>query len=91
MVAGGEAIGTLDLINYIVKRAKNIENGEIIVYMDNKLVINNIKKDAHKESDVTGEVGATVAAIKEAIAKASIEITVEYSNNKPRPERIFVQ
>jgi len=91
MIAGGEAIGVLDLIKYIVKKARNIDSGEIVVYMDNKLVIKNILKDVHKETDVTCEAGATIAEIKEEIAKASIEITVEYSNNKPKPGKTFAQ
>ena len=35
--------------------------------------------------------GATIAEIKEEIAKATIEISIEYSNNKPRAGRAFHQ
>jgi len=91
MVPGGEAIGVLDLIKYIVKRSKNITSGEIIVYMDNKTVIRNINETVNKESDVTGEAGAMIVAIQDEIEKVSITISIEYSNNKSQPEKIFAQ
>ena len=60
------------------------------MHSNNKTIIRDINKSAHKESDVTGKTGVTIAAIKDKIEKASITISIEYSNNKPRPDKTFV-
>jgi len=91
IVPVGEAIGVLDVIKYVVKRTRNITGGELVVYSDNKTIINNINKPAHKESNVTGEAGAIITAIKDKIEKAPITISIEYANNKPRPGKTFIQ
>jgi len=54
------------------------------VYSDNRRIINGVLEPVEKESLFIKEAGATIAAIKEEIAKAIIEISIEYSNNKPR-------
>jgi len=91
LVPVGEAIGLLDLIKQIVQKTKSIPSGEIVVYSDNKYIIKKINNPAHKESDVTGDAGATITAIKEEINKATISILIEYANNKPRPGKTFSQ
>ena len=42
-----------------------------------------------EESDMIGEVGAIVVEIKEEIENTTIDIKVQYSNNKPRPSKLF--
>ena len=79
----------LDLIQYITKRCKHITSGEVVIYGDNKINIRHIHNKESRESDTTQEVEATIAAIKEEIDNASIDITIEYSNNKPRYGKTF--
>ena len=38
-----------------------------------------------------GEARAIIAAIREKIKKSKIDITVNYSNAKPRVDKIFLQ
>ena len=54
-------------------------------------MINKIYKPIKKESNVTGEAGATIAAICKKIKKSKIDITVNYSNAKLRVDKSFLQ
>ena len=87
MVPAREAISALDLIKYIVIRTKHIESREMIMHIGNKTVSREINKKVRKESNIIGKAGATVTEIKEEIENATISIKVQYSNNKPRPEK----
>ena len=91
LIAIGEATGTLDLIKYIVQRSKNIPSSEVVIYTDNKTVLKEVYRPINKESDVTGEVGTTITAIRETMDAAMIDISIEYSNDKLRPGKTFVQ
>ena len=63
MIPAGEAVGILELMQYIALRSKHIKRGEIIVHNDNKKIVRKIYREANKESDVTCEAGATIAVI----------------------------
>ena len=91
MIPAGKATGLLDLITYITSRCRNIDRGEVVVYADDKTVIREIYKPINKESNATGEAGATIAAIRDKIEKAPIDISINYLNNKPRPDKTFSQ
>ena len=44
MVPTGKVLWTLDLINYITLRTSNIEWGEVVLYADNKKILNKYAK-----------------------------------------------
>ena len=50
---------------------------------DNKKVIKGVLKEIDKESKCTQEASTTVEAMKKELSKATIEINIECSNNKP--------
>jgi len=82
-------LGLYNLIKEINSKTRHLTGGEITVYSDNKCIINEVMAPVEKESVFTKEAGATIAAIKEEITKSTIEIYIEYSNNKPRDGRAF--
>ena len=67
MITVGEATDLLDLISYIMIRYKRIEQEEIVIYANSKTMISEIHKPIKKESDIIGNTGATIAAIREKI------------------------
>ena len=50
-----------------------------------------VNSKTQKESQSIQEASATIEGIKEEIMSASFEISVKYSNDKPRPQRTFQQ
>ena len=64
LISAGEAVGTLDLITNIVNKSKNITEGEVVVYSNNKTVVKEINKEINKESNVMGEAGAIITQIR---------------------------
>ena len=76
MITAEEAIGLLDLVSCITIRCKRIEQGEIVIYTDNKTMISEICKPIKKESDTIEETRATIATIREKIKKSKINIIV---------------
>ena len=91
MISSGEAIETLDLIQYIIARSTNIESDEVVVFIDNKTILKEMYKPINKESNITSEAGATVAIIQDLISNVTIDISAEYANNKYKPEKTFQQ
>ena len=91
LIPSGEGIGLLDLIKHVVKATKDVPQGEICIYNDNKKLLKEIQKEVHKERDCTQEAGAVVAAIKREIDKIRVTIRLEYANNKPRNNATFEQ
>ena len=83
MVPAAEGLGLLNLIKEINQNIKHITEGKIIIHLDNKKIINGILLEEIKESQCTQEASATIFAIKWEIALSIIEISIEYSNNKP--------
>ena len=69
MITVREVMGLLDLISHTTIRCKRIKQGEIVICADNKTIINEICKPIKKESHVTGEAEATIAAIRVKIEK----------------------
>ena len=61
------------------------------MFTDNKTIAKEIYKTISKESNAINGVGVIVAAIREEINNASIDISVEYANNKPKPDKTFQQ
>ena len=57
-------MGFLELIKQINKATRNINQGEMCVYNDNKKLLYEIEKERCKESECTQEAGATVTEIK---------------------------
>jgi len=90
LIPAGEGFGLLDLVVTIVKQTKYMQQGEIIVYNNNKK-IHEIEKEITKESECTQEAGAVVEAIKRQIKKSKVMIKIEYSNDKPYPNENFAQ
>jgi len=91
LIPAGEGLSLLDLVAIIVKQTKYMQQGEIIVYNDNKKLIREIEKEITKESKCTQEAGAVVEAIKWQIKKSKVTIKIEYSNDKPYPNENFAQ
>ena len=91
VVLAVEGLRLLNLIKEINQNTKYITGGEIIIYSDNKKIINSVLLEEMKESQYTQEASATIFAIKREIAISIIEILIEYSNNKSREGQIFHQ
>ena len=64
-IPAAEGLGLYNLIKEINSKTRHITGGEIIVYSDNKRIINEVIAPVEKESVFTKEAGATIAAIKE--------------------------
>ena len=90
MILAEEALRVLDLIKAIAAATKNIQSREIVVYLGNKRVLYEYHKQVNKESNVTMEAGAIIAEMKDEIEKATIDITLVYSNNKPRARKFLL-
>ena len=74
MVSASEAIGTLDLVKYIILRISYVERGKVVIYVDNKKILNEYTKQINKESEVSIEVAGVITEIRDKIIKATIDI-----------------
>ena len=83
MTPTGEAIGILDLIMNVKNNTKHLSQGGVVIFNDNKKIINDINRDKTKESQYTLEAGSIVERIRREIDNARISIEVKYSNDKP--------
>ena len=54
-----------------------------MIYSDNKKIINGVISPAEKESFFIQEASTIISSIRDEIKKSTIEISIEYSNNKP--------
>jgi len=90
-IPAAEGLGLYNLVKVINKKTKNIPQGEIVVYTDNKKIIKGVNTKIQKESQCVQEASATIEGIKEEISNSTITITVEYSKSKPTPNRSFQQ
>ena len=68
---------------------KHAENREIVIYIDNKQVLAEYNKQIKKESEVITEAAEIITKIREEIKKATIDVTLELLNNKPKPGNLF--
>ena len=59
------------------------------MFIDNKIIVREIRKFTHKESDIIVEAGAIVAAIFKVIHNMTFNISVKYVSNKPKSSKIF--
>ena len=84
-----EGVGILNLIKEINSKIHHVESGEIVVYSDMKIIINDVQRDRDKESQCIREGSATVLAIKQEIENSSVTISLEYSNTRVRVDRSF--
>ena len=89
LIPSGEGLGLLDLVKYITAQTKQLEDGEICIYNDNKKLLREIERDIKKGSECTQETGAVVAGIRREVKNTNVLIKFEYSNDKPRPNRSF--
>ena len=89
MIHAGEVIGALDLIKNITVRIKHIDNSEIVVFINNRKVIVEYKKQINQESNVTTEAVGIIMKIRNEIENSSIHITLKLLNNKLRPRRLY--
>jgi len=83
MIPSGEALGTLDLIKYITTKIKYIESSEIMVFINNRTLFNKYNHQIHRESEVAIEAAEIITEIRNEVQKASIEIKIQLSKNKP--------
>jgi len=81
-IPAAEGLGLLNLIREINTKTKEISTGEIVIYCDNRKIINGVVSEVCKESFFTQEASATISSIREAIQTATIEISIEYSTIK---------
>ena len=49
MILGRKVLETLDLIKYITEQTKYIEDSKVIIYIDNKKILNEHSKEVNKE------------------------------------------
>ena len=91
MIPTAEGLGVYNLIKYINKLTKHKNTGKIMVYFENKKVFNGCNSKIMKESQYVQEASATIEGIKDEVQKAIITISLEYSSDKPRPNRTFQQ
>ena len=89
LIPSGEGVGLLELITKITQATHNVNQGEICIYNNNKKLLREIDKRRKKESNCTQEAGAVVIAIRRELERASIDIKLEYVNNKPRANLPF--
>ena len=89
MILVGEVMGTLNLVQYIKRRYKNIESREVIICSNNKINLKNINREVYRESKMIQKAGVIIAAMKEEAENISINISFEYSNNKLRQNSTF--
>jgi len=91
LIPSGEGLGLLDLVKYITAQTKQLEDGEICIYNDNKKLLREIERDIKKGSECTQETGAVVAGIRREVKNTYVLIKFEYSNDKRIPNRSFQQ
>jgi hypothetical protein len=91
MIPAGEAIGMLDLIVNVKSNTKHLSHGGLIIFNDNKKIINEINQEKTKESQYTLEAGSIVERIRREIEDAKISIEIKYSNDKPKAHINFEQ
>jgi len=84
MILVGEVIWTLDLVENITSRTNHMESGKVVIYIDNKQVLVEYNKQVKRESKVITEAARISTEIRNKIKKASINIFLEFSNNKPK-------
>jgi len=91
MILAGKELGVLSLIKDINKKTKNISGGEVIVNTDNKFLIKECCREVNKVSDCTNKAGAIVEVIRHEMKKSTVDILLEYSSDKSRPNTEFHQ
>ena len=88
MILVEEGIGSLDLIIFVVIKTKYLTNSRIIMYNDNKKYLRNIL-DSKKGKWLYLRGRSNSWKIQYEIQISTIEIKVEYSNNKIRWNQVF--
>ena len=91
LILAGEGLGLLALIKHIINNTRQLEQGKIVIYNDNKKLIREIDKVIVKDSEYTKEAGMVIAQIRKEIEYSKICVKIEYSNNKLRSNLVFEQ
>ena len=60
----GEGIGLLNLMQNIKRKVAGVDQGEMIIYSDNKHVLKEYCKDINKASDCTKEAGGVIEHVR---------------------------
>ena len=81
----------LDLAQNSKIKTIDIEQGEIIIYSDNKRVVKECCKEVGKASNCTKEAGGTLEHAKREVESMKFDVTLEYSNGKHNPPKEFYQ
>ena len=89
LVAPG--LEALNLIRDTALKTTHMSGGEIVAHVDNKKALAGVLKGPTKEIHCAQEVGATIDCIMKEIQGATIDISLEYSNGKPRQDESFEQ
>jgi len=91
MIPAGEELRLISLVSKIVNATQNMSAGEIVIYNDNKKLMQRINNETMKASECTLEAGVVIERIKRLLARMQIEISIEYANDKLREDKLFKQ
>ena len=86
-----EGLGICNLVKVINAHAKHMNTGEIVICSDSKKIINGCYMTDIRESQCAQEASAAIAGIKKELEKSHISITLEYSNDRPKPNKTLQQ
>ena len=84
MILEGEGLGSLALVNEIVNKTRNLNQGEVTECFDNEHVLKNIENDVKKESQSTVEAVATLEGIRQVTKQE--QVTIKFEHAKPNPK-----
>jgi len=77
MILVGKELRLLDLIRNIKEYTLYIEWNKVLIYSNNKCILNEYRKESYKESDIIKEAGAVIETIKREIDDTNINILLE--------------
>ena len=86
-----EWLGLLNLVKETNNKTKRLTGGKIKTHSDKKKVINGVLNEINKERKYTQAARATIETVNREKSKATIEIYVEHSTNKPGTGKTFQQ
>ena len=90
MILAGEGSDALDSIWNVNKKIKIIERQDITI-TDSRKLEKVCYKEVSKESNCAEEVGAIIEVIRREIINLTTDMSLEYSNDKPRLSMEFHQ
>ena len=69
----------------------DIKGGKIIAYSDNRFLINKHYSKVKKSSDYTKEASGIIGVMWREVKQMLFEVSLEYLNDKPCPNKEFHQ